>query len=225
MRAFTFQQRHTKLPSAYLAVNELPERPDYDKQGLINLILKTDKSDSEIAELTKYSVSHVARMRRNYGKCKRFVEHRSVDDIRRVRKLCEEGGTVEEIVEETGFAEGFVSRMTLDLRLLRSPKKLRACAERAGMGAFAYVTLRRMEIMLRLGDVKEWDFADAKKRLPSGDITPQQIEWMLKTGRVINICPSGEKLSAVNKKAYAKQQEEAKKSKFLARRRFNQWRK
>lgn len=225
MRAFTFQQRHSKLPSAYLSVSELPERPNYDKRGLLNLLLKSDKGDSEIAEQTGYSISHVARMRRAYGGLKRVVEHRGPEDVRKVRSLCEDGKTVEEIVNDTGFSTSFVSKSTIDLRLLRAPKKLKACADRAGMGSFAYVTLRRMEVMLRMGEIKEWDFNEAKKRLPSGDITPQQIEWMLKTGRVINICPSGEKLSAVNKKAYAKQQEEAKKSKFLARRRFNQWRK
>lgn len=224
MRAFEVQQRNTKLPSAYLAVSELPERPEYDKRRLLTLILNTDKSDVEIAELTNYSVNHVARTRRLYGKYKKFVVHHTQDDALRVRELCQQGKSVKEISEETGFCTNFIRKVTVDIRLLQKPVLINSCAKRVGMQPFAYITLKRLEALVKTGQVKPWDLNDAKTRLPSGDVSPQILEWMLKTGRVINICPVGERLSAYNKKAYAKEQEELKKDKFQRRRRFNQWR-
>lgn len=214
---------NTSLPSAFEAVMQMPDRPDYDKRSLVNLILKTNKTDEEISKITKYSVAHVAKTRRGLGGYKRFIERRYPEDIRKVRSLALQGMGIQEIMDQTGYTRGFVEKSSVDIRLLQNPSRIPACAQRAGMPPLAYVTLRRMENMLRMHEIKPWEFEDAKKRLPSGDVSPQVAEWMLKTGRVINICPTGENLSAFNKKKEAQEQEDAKRDRLLKKRRFNQW--
>lgn len=179
---------------------------------MIELIRTTELSDTEIAERSGFTVGHVSKVRRRYRKVHEYRPEHSPDEAREIRAMVRAGKSVHDIVSATGLSESWVMKVTADIRMLMDVRHLGACAKKAGMNPLAYVTLRRLEAMRRMDEITDADFEKFKKRLPQGELTDQIREWMLKTGKVINLCPTGKDLSRHNKIQHVLWQREAKRA-------------
>lgn len=194
-----YRQLPVSPPVALRAVQSFEETPQRNRLLMIDLIRNTDKTDEEIAKETNFSLSHVSKTRRRYKKKIEPRKPHTVQEIRDVREMLNEGMSVDEIQNKTGFSRGFILGATIDIRLLLDKSLLKAVANKAGMQELKYVTLKRLEVMYRMEEITWDDFEDMKSRLPVGELTEEIRSFMLKTGRTINICPSGKRLGHHNR--------------------------